>query len=266
MKFKINRLKKKTETVKLPPIKPIKIEEVKTGCQLEKVELTMQVNHIGNLKPFPHDKVPELLDYFTNKGMRVIITCEVGLARNESVEHVHFWVPELSVKKETMSKHLREMFSFLKRPTYIDKKGKKKRGGEQRVYIFPIQDKYQWYYLFKEFDPSSTKKFLHTNHYKPFKHDTLKALQIKQKHYLEAYQGGAKGKFLQYLIDNDLLTEKPTKLLKRHIDYQKKFNHNHITINNTIANINYVLIKKYPRKLKEIFLEKLQKFYLPSNI
>ena len=263
MKFKINRLNKKTETVKLPPIKPNKLEEQDTTCQLEKVELEMQVNHIGNLKPFPHDKVKELLGYFTNKGMRVIITCEVGLGRSSQVEHVHFWCPKLTVKKETMSKHLRDMFPFLKRPTYIDKKGKKKRGGEQRVYIFPIQDKYQWYYLFKEFSPDN-ENFYQTNHYKPYRLKTLKALQLKQKHYLEAYQGGAKGKFLQYLIDNDLLSKDPTELMKRHIDYQRKFNHNHITINNTIANINYVLIKKYPYKLKDIFFDKLQNYYLPK--
>ena len=261
MKFKINRLNKKTETVKLPPIKPNKI--IETTCQLEKVELNMHKNHIGNLKPFPHSKVQELLDYFTNKGMRVIITCEVGLGRSSQVEHVHFWVPQLTVKRETMSKHLREMFPFLKRPTYIDKKGKKKRGGEQRVYIFPIQDKYQWYYLFKEFTPDN-ENFYHTNHYKPYRLKTLKALKTKQKHYLEAYQGGAKGKFLQYLIDNDLLSRDPTELMRRHIDYQRQFNHNHITINNTIANINYILIKKYPQELKNIFFDKLQNYYLPK--
>lgn len=228
-----------------------------TTCKLKEVKLKPNENYIGNLKPFPHDKANELLEYFTSKGMHVILTLE----GDTSVEHIHFYISRLLLKKETISKQLRDKFPFLKRPTYIDKKtGKKKRGGEQRIHIFPLKDKYQYYYIFKEYDPKK-ENFYMTNHFKPYSEKTLKHNKAKQITYLEAYQGGSKGKFLQYLIDNDLISKEPKVLMKLHLDYQRQFNHSHITLNNTIANINYVLLKKHPGTLKNHFLNGITRYY-----
>lgn len=225
--------------------------------KLKELKLQPNVNYVGNFKPFPHKHADELLEYFDSKGMEVILTLE----GKENVEHIHFFVSRLTLKKETISKQLRDKFPFLKRPIKINKKtGKNTRGGERRLHIEPLRDKYQYYYIFKEYDEKN-EDFFKTNHFKPYSEKTLKANKKKQLTYLEAFSGGSKGKFLQYLIDNGMCSPDPQTLMQRHLDYQREFNHSHITVNNTIANINYVLLKKYPKALKNYFQDSITRYY-----
>lgn len=229
-------------------------------CKLKDVKPKSNTAYVGNFK-LKHDKADQLLDYFIKKKINIILTLE----GDKSEEHIHFYIPELLLKVETIKKQLRELFPSLKRPTLIDENGNKKKGGAVLTCIKILKQNLQYYYIYKEYNPDKDKFYL-SNFATPYSHKTLKKLKQKYDLYKEGGYSGKKGKFLYWLLDTEQIINDPVQLGLLHLVYQKKFNETYVTIHNTIATVNYVLMKCYPQKLQDHFLDLLQKKYLSNNI
>ena len=228
--------------------------KTKTKCKLKEVT-PKQGAYVGNVR-LKHEHSKDLLEYLTNLKIKIIMTLE----GDESEEHIHFYIPELPIKVETLKKYLRQKFPELKRPVILDEKGNKKKGGAVLTKVKQLKESFQYYYIFKEYDQEK-KSFYLSNYATPYSHKTLKKLKSRHDLYKESKLTGKKGKFLYWLIDNDLLVNDPTLLGLYHLDYQRTVGDSYITIHNTCTAVNYVLNRKYPQTLKDLFQNDLDRKY-----
>lgn len=224
-------------------------------CKLKLVK-PKQGSYVGNFK-LKHKYANQLLEYFDSKGIMIILTLE----GDNSDEHIHCYIPELTLQVDTIKKQLREKFPDLKRPTIIDKDGKKKKGGAVLTCLKRLKENLQYYYIYKEYNPEKEQFYL-SNYATPYSHKTLKSLKKKYDLYKEAKCSGKKGKFLYWLLQSNRMIKDPVELGLLHLVYQREVGETYITVNNTIATVNYVLMRTYPQQLQEHFRDFLQKKYL----
>ena len=224
------------------------------SCKLKHIQPNIN-GYVGNVK-LKHLHASSLLTFMTKLNINIIMTLE----GDKSEEHIHFYIPELPIQVESLKKYLRKEFPELKRPVLVDSNGKKKKGGAVLTRIKHLKESLQYYYIFKEYHQDK-KRFYLSNYATPYSHKTLKQLKLKYDLYKEAKLTGKKGKFLYWLLDNDKLTKDPVILGLHHLDYQREINDTYITFHNTCCAVNYVLNRRYPQTLQNLFQIQLQKKY-----
>ncbi len=163
---------------------------------------------------------------------------------NTVKDHLHCWIQEISIKKNSFTDLMKKEFPELKR------KGKT---GENKLRITYLKEEIQYYYLFKLDKSEITSNMIICENQR----------KINQQHYQSLKSTAELGEaaaFYRYCQSNVLPDHlsKPQKLVKPYIDYCVSVNKRRINYNDCENHVNYIVARTSPSTLEELWIHQME--------
>lgn len=237
---------------------------VKINKQKETVENSIftpkpKINQsiVGNVKDTNREELIRFLKTVSSNGI-FVITTEFG--KDKDNEHLHFYVEKTDNQVETIKKNLRN-------DNYFKKLKGKSAGGDHKYNIKTMNEKIQFYYIFKEIPKGVTFKKMSKYLYFEGVTITAEMVQHYQEQYDEACQHkklSASNKFFYWVKnkypENPKVYKSKEKLIDCYLTYSQETNRAVINKFDCEKMINYVILRTDPDILREEF----KKYLIPD--
>lgn len=205
---------------------------------------------VGNVKDNNREELIRFIKTVSSNGI-FVITTEFGKTKEN--EHLHFYIEKTDIQIETIKKKLRD-------DIYFKKLKGKTAGGDHKYNIKTMNEKIQYYYIFKEISKGVTYEKLQESLYFEGCDITLSMVEIYKNQYLECCQHNklsASNKFFHWVKSK--YPNKPSvykskeKLIDCYLDYSQETNRAVINKFDCEKLINYVILRTDPDILRDEF-------------
>lgn len=205
---------------------------------------------VGNVKDNNREELIRFLKTVSSNGI-FVITTEFGKTKEN--EHLHFYVERTNIQIDTIKKKLRD-------DQYFKKLKGKTAGGDHKYNIKTMNEKIQFYYIFKEIPKGTTYENLSKRLYFEGVTITPEMVEVYQTKYDECCQHNklsASNKFFYWVKkkypNKTSVYKSKEKLIDCYLDYSKETNRAVINKFDCEKLINYVILRTDPDILREEF-------------
>lgn len=208
----------------------------------------------GNVKDINIEELKRFLKKISTNETNYIITKEFGKDGNNP--HLHFYIENTNLQIDTVKKKLRE-------DPYFKKLKGKTAGGEHKYNLKYVQEKIQFYYIFKEVHLEKMTDFVHSEGFN-ITEELVLQYQHMYKQCQEHKKLSASNKFF-YWISNKTKDSSVFRNRKKLIDLYLEFS---VETNRAVINyhdceklVNFIIVRTDRKQLADAFHSRMERDY-----